>query len=128
MQLKFFQTSQICKYVRIPCETTRKEIYHRLNLAREFIHDSIETNFKVRDVARTIFVSEYSFIRQFKEVYHCTPYQYILKLKIERAKVLLKNENVSISDVAFRLGFSDLSSFGKCFHRWTGITPTQYRL
>ncbi len=107
--------------------STRLEIYNRINMSKEYIHDNIELNFKVSDVARIVFMSEYSFIRQFKEVFHLSPYQYILYHKIEKAKILLKNKNLLTSEIAIQIGFADISTFGKCFRRQTGMTPTQFR-
>ncbi len=107
--------------------STRLELYNRINMAKEYIHDNIELNFKISDVARIVFMSEYSFIRQFKEVFHLSPYQYILNHKIEKAKVLLKNKNLLTSEIAVQIGFSDISTFGKCFRRQTGMTPTRFR-
>ena len=106
--------------------STRMEIYRRLDLARDFIHDEVEANFQIANLAQLCCMSEYNFIRQFKAVFQVSPYQYVLQQKIERAKKLLSNEKLSVGDTARRLGFADSSSFGKFFRKWTGQMPSEY--
>jgi two-component system response regulator YesN len=52
---------------------------------------------------------------------------YVLRVRIERAKVLLADRHVSISEVAQNVGFGDLPHFDKVFKRYAGITPSAYR-
>src|SRR5262245_9750034 len=52
---------------------------------------------------------------------------YLLKVRLERAKVLLASGHVSITEVAHDVGFSDLARFDKVFKRYTGFTPSAYR-
>jgi len=56
-------------------------------------------------------------------------YQKLLDdIRKEQARYLLENENIPISEVAFLLGYSEQSAFGRAFKRWSGMTPNQYRL
>jgi two-component system response regulator YesN len=52
---------------------------------------------------------------------------YVLRARLERAKVLLSDEHVSITEVALMTGFGDLARFDKLFKRHTGLTPSAYR-
>jgi two-component system response regulator YesN len=52
---------------------------------------------------------------------------YLLKVRLERAKVLLAAGHVSITEVAYDVGYGDLARFDKVFKRYTGLTPSAYR-
>jgi AraC family transcriptional regulator len=56
-----------------------------------------------------------------------SPHQYLLQQRVERAKQLLKQRNLSIVDIAFQCGFNSQSHFTRCFRKWTGITPKAYQ-
>lgn len=105
---------------------TRIELYRRLDLACDYIHDHIESNIRIGELARMCWMSEFNFMRQFRATYQQSPYQYILEQKMLRAKSLLKKEKLTVGEVAHRLGFADTSSFGKCFRKKTGMTPSEY--
>lgn len=50
------------------------------------------------------------------------------RVRAEKARALVRDEHLTLADVAFRLGFSDVSSFSRSFRRWTGVSPGRYRL
>ncbi len=106
---------------------TKQEIYRRIKLARDKIHDNICANLSVTGIAELVYMTEYNFIRAFKSVYHMTPYQYILREKVRVAESLLQKNDLAIAAIAQHLNFGDQSTFGKCFRRVTGFTPSQYR-
>ncbi|WBV66702.1 helix-turn-helix domain-containing protein [Legionella pneumophila] len=55
-------------------------------------------------------------------------YQELLdEVREQKAKTFLLNNNISMTEICFLLGFQDTSNFSKAFKRWTGITPTEYR-
>ena len=57
-----------------------------------------------------------------------TPIEYVLQLRFNDAKVLLKNTDHPIFQIAFHLGFSSSSYFSQCFGRREGLSPSEYRL
>jgi AraC-like DNA-binding protein len=63
----------------------------------------------------------------FKKHVGVSPIQFTVNRRIDRAKLLLARPDFTISSVAIRTGFSDLSEFNKQFKRITGITPSAYR-
>ncbi len=65
--------------------------------------------------------------RRFKAVMGVTFRQYLLRVRLERAKVLLSTSSVSITEVAQVAGFRDLPRFDKLFRRYTGVPPSVYR-
>ena len=63
----------------------------------------------------------------FKSKYGYSIYEYVLKLRMERAKELLANEENKIIDIAGRLGYADNHYFSKAFRNYYGVSPSQYR-
>jgi AraC-like DNA-binding protein len=81
----------------------------------------------IKEIATLSNVSHNYFCRLFKEYSGITPQEYILKAKIEKAKVALKETNLSVCEVAMQCGFQDASYFSRIFKRKTGITPLNYK-
>ncbi|MEK5586428.1 helix-turn-helix domain-containing protein [Paenibacillus odorifer] len=65
--------------------------------------------------------------RVFHQIYGMSPRQYLSRLIIRHAKLLLMDNNLSVESVAHRLGYRDVSHFSKQFKRWTGLPPMGYR-
>jgi AraC family transcriptional regulator len=72
-------------------------------------------------------LSPYYFIRLFKKETGKTPHEYLVHLKIEKAKELLMNSNYSVTEICFLCGFTEHSHFSKVFKKLTGTTPLNYR-
>ena len=71
--------------------------------------------------------SRVHFVRMFKTATGCSPHNYLLNLKLERARELLKNPSMSLIDIALDCGFSSHSHMSRLFHKIVGVTPTAYR-
>ena len=72
-------------------------------------------------------LSKFHFIRLFRRNYFTTPHQYLLRKRIERAKLLLSTGDRSITEICFEVGFDSLGSFSATFRRVVGWSPTVYR-
>lgn len=81
----------------------------------------------VKMLAELANCSPYHFSRLFKNATGCSPYQYVLAYKAERAKAWLRNYNLPIADIAYRLGFSSPGHFDRFFRNQTGFNPRAYR-
>jgi len=77
-------------------------------------------------LAKKANISEVYFRKLFIEKYGTTPKQYILDVRMNKAKQLLRNSNLTVTEVAFACGFSSLYSFSRAFKDKTGKTPTSY--
>ena len=86
-----------------------------------------EADYSIRELADQAGMSQYRFIRYFKEKVGYTPYQFILRNRIKKAIMLLSSSNSTIEAIAEECGFYDSSSFIRCFEKMTSITPTDYR-
>ncbi len=78
-------------------------------------------------LARAALMSPAHFSRQFRAAYGETPHAYLMTRRIERAKVLLRLREMSVTDVCVAVGFSSLGSFSARFTELTGESPTAYR-
>ncbi len=101
---------------------------HRLQLVLEFVADNYGTDLSIADLAQVAGMSLFHFAREFKRSTGTTPHQYLIKLRIERAKALLAESKLPLVEVGFRSGFSHQSHFTRLFRRITGTTPHSYRL
>ncbi|AET70172.1 adenosine deaminase [Desulfosporosinus orientis DSM 765] len=78
-------------------------------------------------VSRQLGVSINHLIKLFKQHTEFTPIQYITKIRVDKAKELLKQGDISILEIALATGFKSLSNFYKCFKDKTGYTPCEYK-
>jgi len=108
--------------------STRKEIYKRLNYAKDFIDSCFSEDLNLDRIAAVACMNREYFIRQFKQYYKITPNQYLIKKRMESARTLLQSGNESITAICREVGYSDPGSFGKLFKRYFTLTPENYRL
>jgi len=81
----------------------------------------------IRKIASLFGMSQRNFTRRFRNATNMTPLQYLQNQRLLEAKELLQNSNLSISEIAYRVGYLDVSYFTKLFKRFVSITPKQYR-
>ncbi len=94
----------------------------------DYIHDHLEQDIKLADLAKLLGMSQYHFSYLFKQTIGTSPHQYLLQQRVERAKQLLKQQpDQSIMEIALECGFNSHSHLSKQFRQFTGITPTAYR-
>ena len=85
-----------------------------------------DQNLTLEDYASMCHMSKYHFLRVFKAVTGETPLDYRSRIRIDNAKVLLKNGNFSVSEIAESLGYSSLAYFSAAFKKATGVSPKEY--
>jgi len=92
-----------------------------------FIADNYESDLSLAELAHVAGMSTFHFAREFKRTTGTTPHQYLIKLRVERAKALLTDSEIPLVEVSSRSGFSHQSHFTRLFRRLTGTTPQSYR-
>ncbi len=92
-----------------------------------YIEENIETKLSADSVAKEIYISKSSLYKIFHTHFRCTVGEYINKAKIEHAKALFEETDLSVSEVSDKLCFSDVSYFSKIFKKVTGTSPIKYR-
>lgn len=100
----------------------------KLRQVTEFIADNYSKDLKLNELAHVAGMSSFHFVREFKRTTGTTPHQYLIKFRIERAKALLAKNELPLTEVGLRSGFSHQSHFTRLFRRITGTTPHSYRL
>lgn len=103
------------------------DIPFRIKQTINYINDNVSNRIELHTVAALTNWQTSHFIRIFTKHMGITPYQYILRRKIERAKALLEETDIPASDVAFDLGFESYSNFCSAFKKITNSTPDNYR-
>lgn len=93
----------------------------------EFIHANYTERLTMERLASLVYQSKFHFIRSFTQTVGVTPYQYILRLRIEQAKEQLARTRASVTEISYSLGFSSPSQLYRAFAKATGVTPEQYR-
>lgn len=93
----------------------------------EFINDNYSCHFSLEDIAGRIALSKSHFSRVFKKETGYTLQDYIIKVRIDRAKLLLLRGNTKITEIAHTCGFSSSSHFTSAFVKHVGIQPSVFR-
>jgi AraC-like DNA-binding protein len=101
---------------------------NNLDAAITFIENNYTRQISISELASMSNSSERHFARVFRQTYKVTPGNYILELRMQRARVLLKNTALGISEISSDCGFNDSNYFTRQFHQLFGVTPREYRL
>ena len=99
----------------------------QVRLLADYIEAHLEQKISLGDLARCVHASVPHFERLFRLSFGCAPYQYVLKRRIERAKLLLGNSSATLYEVARQSGFANQSHLTKHFTRAVGVSPARYR-
>ena len=103
------------------------KLLRRLLRAKDRMDAASHEEWPVRRLARVSHVSEAHFARSFKEAFGVPPHRYLLTRRIERAKALLRDTELPITEIAFQTGWNSLGTFTRTFRDVTGETPGELR-
>ncbi len=107
-------------------ETTRSDLQKRIEKVIMQVDENINSTIDIKELSQTACLSEFHFIRIFNEFCGCTPYQYVIKKRINRAKMLIQHNIYSVFEVSQACGYESVQTFRKCFKRETGFSPSEY--
>jgi len=99
----------------------------RIERAKRFIEQHAFEEIALADIAASISVSPFTCLRQFKLATGMTPHKYLNRLRAQRAQQLLRNERLTIGEIASRVGIRDRFYFTRWFSREVGVSPGRYR-
>jgi AraC family transcriptional regulator len=99
----------------------------RLRRVLDYISENYERDVSLGELAAEAGVSPFHFSREFKRATGFAPHQYLINVRVERAKALLAESELPLAEVSLSAGFSSQSHFTRLFHRLTGVTPKSYR-
>ncbi len=99
----------------------------RLRRVLDYIRDHLSDDLSLADMAEIAAMSGTHFSKAFKKALGLSPLQYVINARLELASVLLKTTNLTVAEIAWRVGYQDLSRFGQHCKRKFGTTPAAFR-
>ena len=106
----------------------RKEYSDRFNLIINYMNQHYTEELTVDAVAKRFGLSKYYFSRLFLQYTHYTFCDYLTFRRIKAAEQLMSDQNLSVTDIAFQAGFTNLSTFSRAFRKQKNCTPSEYRM
>jgi AraC-like DNA-binding protein len=100
---------------------------HQISKAINYMENNYSQKITLANLAEVSGLSGSSFRRCFHNAVGLSPINYLLKLRLRKAAVLLDTGDLSISEIAYKTGFSDSNYFIRQFKKFTGVTPLKYR-
>ena len=107
--------------------STRLEIFKRISAARDWMEAHYKDNITLEDIASIAAMNSQHFLRMFKQVYSITPHQYLIDLRLKKARQLLDSNDMTISDICQSVGFESAFSFSVLFKKRFGLPPSHFR-
>lgn len=99
----------------------------QIKVITEYVHHNLQSNLSLSELAACVALSPYHFARLFKQTTGITPHQFIIHQRVELAKELLKQNKLSVTEVAYSCGFAHPGHLSRHFKRLLGMTPANFR-
>lgn len=99
----------------------------QMKRVHDYFFDRLHGGFQIAELAATLGMSRTSFFKRFGRTARVTPNQYLQILRVEKAKILLRNENLTLIEIAFACGYADQSHLARFFKRYVRMSPGRYR-
>jgi len=93
----------------------------------DYIQSNLDQNLSLKVMAAQVGMDRYYFATQFKQAMGISPYQYVIKQRIKKAKYILRQQKFSLVEIALSCGFSSQSHFNRVFRQQVGTTPKKYQ-
>lgn len=105
----------------------RSQDRRRIVAAAAWIEAHAQEEIDLTQAGREAGLSAFHFLRLFSKVVGVTPHQYLIRARLRRAAKLLAEADLPVTEIAFEVGFGDLSNFVRSFHRAAGHSPRDFR-
>lgn len=105
----------------------RARLLPHLRRARDHLDRHYQAALDLDQLAAVARMSKFHFARSFRAAYGETPIRYLTRRRVERAQDLLRNANLTVTEICMLVGFTSLGSFSSRFHQLVGETPSAYR-
>ena len=99
----------------------------RLRLVMQFIRANLKNDIRLKDLAKVANLSQFYFARAFRKATGETPHRFVRGCRLEQAKDLLAEDDMSLAEIALACNFSSQSSFTRAFTRAFGVAPGKFR-
>ncbi len=110
-----------------PALRTDNTALEKLRPALAYIDGHYGSEITLGELSETVHLTPEYFCRLFKQATNLSPVEYINRVRIFKAEQLLLSTDATVTDIAFKVGFSQASYFNRIFHRYRGMTPSEYR-
>ncbi len=121
------QLARIFHKIDVPGDAPRALDKTRLQKVTDYLESHLDRNVSLSELSTLIGVTPRYFSGSFKRALGRPPHQYLLELRVARAKTLLCESNLRLIDIALAVGFNSQSHFNDCFRRMAGVTPARFR-
>ena len=105
----------------------REYFYKKIVAAKRYIDQHYAETIDVENIATEACFSKFDFIRQFKNTYGRTPYNYLKKVRLDMAVLLLETTEIPVKNIGFCVGYESYSSFSSLFKKAFGQSPRQFK-
>jgi AraC family transcriptional regulator len=99
----------------------------KLRRCIDLMHARLDEQLSLDQLALEAGMSKFHFAKSFREVIGIPPHQYLVKLRIEKARALLRDDRISVAEIGYRVGYTDIGQFSAQFRKAIGFSPAQYR-
>lgn len=106
---------------------TRVDLFDQIKAARDYLDNTPSDQLEIAEAAKAAGLSEFHFVRLFKEVVGLPPSEYIAERRLAHAANLLRETAQAVNQVALECGYQNASAFGRAFKRRFGRSPMAYR-
>ena len=110
-----------------PNATAQKKLPALVLKAMDYLHEHLDEKVTLQALADTLFVSKATLLYNFKKYTNCSPIDFLLNVRLTKAKELLSNSKKSVGKIAEECGFTSANYFGLIFKQKEGISPMHYR-
>jgi AraC family transcriptional regulator len=94
---------------------------------RDLLNDEWDSNFSLEQLSAYVGVHPITISKHFRSIFSCTLSEYVRKIRIEKALLMLHRSTLTLTQIAFQCGFADQSHFIRIFKQLTGFLPKEYR-
>lgn len=108
-------------------EVPSPHLQRRIREVQVFLAANLDRDVDLQTIAHEAALSPYYFTRQFTAFVGVPPYRYLIELRIDRARQLLRDTELTVTQICHRVGFNSLSHFTTTFRQHTGLSPSVYR-
>lgn len=101
--------------------------HKRIRTLLSFVHENYGKDISLNDIAGAANISVTECQRCFRAYVQCSPYQYLMRYRLDRSAVMLRDSDETVTEIAMNVGFHSVSSYIKYFKKFYGMTPVKYR-
>lgn len=120
-EIRSHQSMTTAKYAKEIAEAIK------WSFKQKCIQKDEDTSIHIQPIIASLGISPNYGLEVFQKIYRMSPREYLSSLKLQEAKMLLQQPEISINEIANRLGYKNLAHFSRQFKRWTGSNPTEFR-